>query len=484
VTILRDYQTQAIEEIRACIRRGKRSIVLVSPTGSGKTSISAAMIRSAARKNNSCLFLAHRKELIEQCSTRLDDIGLDHGVIMSQHPRRKPWLNVHVCSVPTLIRRKPLPRAQLIFIDEAHRAMAKSYRDIMSQYPQAVFVLLTATPIRADGEGLGDIADDMVLCPSVAELTEMGYLVPARVYAPSKPDLGGVHIQNGDYRPDELATAVDKPKLTGSIVEHWLRLGQNRQTVVFAVNIEHSKHIVAEFQQAGISCEHLDGNTPGPERTAILRRLADGTTRVLSNCAVLTEGWDSPVVSCVVLARPTVSTGLYLQMAGRGLRPHPGKTDVIILDHAGATHQHGFVDDEREWSLDSQPRKRGRDDNAPSFSVRMCAECWAAFKAPAMACPYCGAAYQGRDMKPPDVADGELVELVQPAEPKLYKVGKLSSNPVFAYFQREAERKSMAANKGARYAHVMARMFEQGQVSVPAEVMEQWKRCAGRRGAA
>ncbi len=314
---------------------------------SGKTTIAGEMIRSAAARDKRILFLAHRKELISQCSRRLADMGVDHGIIRANDSRRRPWLRVHVCSVPTLIRRNPLPPADLIFIDEAHRARGASYEQILKQYPQAVCIGLTATPARSDGRGMGRLFSSMVECPSLGELTEMGHLVPTRVFAPARPDLTGVHTTAGDYKKDELARAVDKPKLVGDVVSHWMKYARERLTVVFAVSIAHSRHLRDEFLQARIAAEHLDGETPERERDAILERLSSGRTQVLCNVGVLTEGWDCPATSCAILARPTQSVGLYLQMAGRILRPHPGKLDALILDHAGCTLQHGFIDEER-----------------------------------------------------------------------------------------------------------------------------------------
>lgn len=383
---LRPYQTASIDSLRANLCRGIRRQLLVVPTGGGKTVIAASLVRAATAKGSRILFLAHRKELIEQASSKLDGFGVEHGIIMANHWRRRPAAPVQVASVQTLIRRE-LPAADLIIIDEAHRSVAQSYRDIIDAYPRAAVIGLSATPVRADGRGLGDLYTDMVQVTTVAGLIVDGHLVTPRHFAPSRPDLAGVHLKRGDFDESELAARMDRPDLVGDIVGHWRRLAAERLTVVFAVNVEHSRHLVATFQAAGVPAEHLDGTTPAPEREAILRRLALGQTRVVSNVGILTEGWDLPACACVVLARPTQSLALYLQMAGRALRPAPGKTDCLILDHAGCAHAHGLVTEPRDWTLEPT-RQRGK--KAAAAMVRTCDRCYAAYPAQQRACPACG----------------------------------------------------------------------------------------------
>ncbi len=173
-----------------------------------------------------------------------------------------------------------------------------------------------------------------------------------RVYAPVTPDLKGVHTRLGDYVENQLADRMDRPKLVGDIVTHWHKFGERRRTVAFAVSVQHSIHIRDEFVKSGVRCEHIDGTTPKPERDASLARLASGEIEVVTNCMVLTEGWDMPEVGCCILARPTSKMGLYRQMIGRVLRPAEGKRDAIVLDHSGAVFRHGFVEDRVEWTLD------------------------------------------------------------------------------------------------------------------------------------
>jgi DNA repair protein RadD len=200
---------------------------------------------------------------------------------------------------------------------------------------------LTATPCRGDGRGLGGIFETMIECPQVSELIEKEHLVKSIVYAPVDPDLKGVGTRNGDFVEAQLADRMDRPKLIDDVVTHWHKYGGGRKTVVFGVNVAHSIHLRDEFRLSGVRAEHIDGATPKDERDAILARLASGEIEMVTNCMVLTEGWDMPEVSCCILARPTKKMGLYRQMVGRVLRPAPGKTNAIILDHSGAVYLHG-----------------------------------------------------------------------------------------------------------------------------------------------
>lgn len=407
--ILRDYQQRALDDLRSVIRQGHKSVILVAPTGAGKTSIAAELIHLATARGRRIIFLAHRRELISQCSSRLDGLGVDHGIIQADHWRRRPHAAVHVASIQTLVNRTLAYQPDIVVVDECHRARASSYQHIFERYPAAVKIGLTATPVRSDGRGLGNLFAAMVQCPSVGELTAHGYLVPTRVFAPSNPDLAGVRKSGGDYNPGGLQRAMNRPTITGDIVAHWQRLGENRITVLFAAGIEHSLHLRDAFRDVGVAAEHLDGNTDNEERDRLLAALADGRIRVLCSVGVLTEGWDCPAVSCAILARPTASTGLYLQMAGRILRPSPGKSDALILDHAGCTLQHGFVDEDRDWSLDID--RPGGERVAINTSIPVvCPECFMVYRIRPRACE-CGYVFSMSDRSMPRTVDGDLVEI-------------------------------------------------------------------------
>jgi DNA repair protein RadD len=410
---LRPYQADVVARLEAAIAAGRRRLLVVMPTGSGKTVVIAALVARAQRRR--VLFLAHRRELIAQASVKLHAAAVDHGVIAAEFPTR-PAVPVQVASIATLharairTRKIDLPGADLVIIDEAHHCRASSYRAIVERYPQAVILGVTATPCRGDGRGLGGTFETLIEGPTVDALIKEGYLVPTKVYAPSRPDLNGVRVERGDYVEKQLAERMDTGVLVGDIVEHWLRLAQRRRTVVFATGVAHSVHIRDEFRRTGVWAEHVDGSTPVDERDQILAKLVSGSVEVVSNAMVLTEGWDAPEVSCLVLARPTRQIGLYRQMAGRILRPAPGKSDALILDHAGAVFTHGFPEDRVAWTLapdrhaeNTEHRSRGLY-KVPGLTT--CPECHAV-RFEGRPCSLCGWRRRTRG-EAVEVTDGEL----------------------------------------------------------------------------
>jgi DNA repair protein RadD len=412
---LRPYQTDVVARFHQAVADGKRRIIIIAPTGSGKTIVANDIIRDARAKLRKVVMLAHRREIVGQTSKKLHGSEIFHGIVQAGVEPR-PLEPVQVGSIQTLYVRAirtgklELPSADLLIIDEAHHCPARTYQAIIDAYPDAVLLGLTGTPCRSDGRGLGGIFDTMIECPQVAELIEQKFLVPTKCYAPTKPDLLGVRIERGDYVESQLAERMDRPKLIGDVIMNWHKYGERRKTVVFAVNVAHSIHLRDEFIKAGVRAEHIDGGTPKVERDASLSRLADGEIEVVTNCMVLTEGWDCPEVSCVVLARPTRHMALYRQMIGRVLRPAPGKTDAIVIDHAGAVLQHGFVEDAVEWTLDPDLRAESAAHTARcapgGAKVLECSQC-GGLRVGGQACPCCGFLPQ-RPPRAVPIADGDL----------------------------------------------------------------------------
>jgi len=412
---LRSYQSEVIDRIAAEVAAGSRRVLLVAPTGSGKTICACAIVHKAVARGQRVLVVAHRRELITQASCKLHAAGVDHGIVLAGFPPR-PHEAVQVASIPTLHARgvrtdtMEMPPADIIVVAETHHVRARTYRQILAAYPNAIVIGLTATPCRGDGRGLGAAFDVLVECPPVAELTAAGYLVAVTIYAPSRPDLSGVRVERGDYVERQLAERMDKPQLVGGIVEHWHRLAERRRTVAFCTGVGHSLHTRDEFRRAAVLAEHIDGSTPLEERDAILTALGRGEVEVVCNAMVLTEGWDCPEVGCLVLARPTKSLGLYRQMVGRVLRPAPGKADALVLDHAGAVFQHGFPDDPIAWTLSEDNRAENKA-HAARGKYRMpalttCPEC-AAVRLQGQPCPVCSWRPQPK-AGPVEIAEGEL----------------------------------------------------------------------------
>ena len=416
MTELRAYQVQVKDDVQRAVETGRKHVIAVAPTGSGKTIVAAEIIKEAVANGKRVLVLAHTREIIRQTSIKLYGYDIEHGIIQAglvANPERP----VQVASIQTLwtramrLERMPLPPAEWLIIDEAHHCPAQTYRTIIDAYPQAVLLGLTATPCRGDGRGLGNIFDIIVECPQVAELIEQKYLVRTRVYAPTNPDLRGVETRQGDYVELQLAGRMDRDNLVGDIVSHWHRYGERRKTVCFAVNVAHSIHLRDEFIKSGVRAEHIDGGTPKPERDAALTRLQTGETELITNCMVLTEGWDMPEVGCGILARPTKKMGLYRQMVGRLLRPAPGKCNAIVLDHSGAVFRHGFVEDNVEWTLDPEKRSESPTHAArlnSGYSSRLleCSQC-SSMRVAGEPCGHCGFLPQ-RPPKPITFRDGDL----------------------------------------------------------------------------
>jgi DNA repair protein RadD len=399
MTNLRPYQKVVIVECDQVIANGKGRPLIVAPTGAGKTVIAAAIIQKATAQQRRVLVLGHTREIIKQTSLKLSGYQVEHGIIQADLVGDVDQ-SVQVASIQTLWSRAmrsdrmALPATDLLVVDEAHHCPANTYRQIIKSYPNAVLIGLTATPCRGDGRGLGGIFDVIIECPQVPELIQQGFLVRTHVYAPIDPDLKGVKTRVGDYVASQLAERMDRDDLVGDIVSHWHKYGQRRKTVCFAVDVKHSIHVRDEFIKSGVIAEHVDGSTPKADRDAVLARLASGETELVTNCMVLTEGWDLPDVSCVILARPTKKLGLYRQMVGRVLRPAPGKFNALVLDHSGAVFRHGFVEDRVEWTLD--PEKRATNPvhverlvGTSGSRLLECSQC-AAMRIAGEACQNCG----------------------------------------------------------------------------------------------
>lgn len=409
--ILRDYQVRCRDDLRAAFGEGFRAVLLVLATGGGKTPIFSGIAAGASQKGKRVLVLAHRRELIRQASQKLYAWGVPHGIIAPGHTATRDL--VQVASVQTLSRRLGDPRyaaPDLIILDEAHHAIAGQWAQVLAAYPRARVLGVTATPQRLDGLGLGveagGIFEKMVLGPSTADLIGMGYLTPARVFAPAEaPDLRGVRTRGGDYEQGALADAMSAPKIVGNAVEHYARHAPGLPAILFSPSVAHAEATAEAFRAAGWRAVAASGATPAAERDAAIAGLATGAVQVLCSCDLISEGLDVPAVGAVILLRPTKSLGLYLQQVGRGLRPAPGKTHLIVLDHAGNTLTHGMPDAPREWTLAG--KKRREKDQVPP--ARQCPNCYAVH-APAPKCPECGHVYEAAPREIEHV-DGALEEI-------------------------------------------------------------------------
>ncbi len=385
---LRDYQVKSIEDVREHYRKGHKRVILQLPTGAGKTTCFSYMLGRAAERGLKCIMVVKGKDLVDQASKRLFDCGIhNHGVLQGNHWNYKPDAPIQVCSIDTLTRRGIFPEAGFIVIDECHKAGSKSFREFIDlpQYEKANFLSVSATPHLKNG--MGFLATKVVNPIGVNELIELGYLVRPRYYAlPNKIDANTLKIdqKTQDYTQASLVEAVEKAKILGDAVEHYKRHGENRPAIYFAVNVAASVAASVDFNLAGIPSEHVDAKSTAEERAAIIERFKSGVTKVITNCEVYTTGVDIPCVGVIILARPTASYNLYVQMCGRGTRPYPGKNDFIIFDHANNVLEHGFIEDGKECSLDGKQVK-------PKLRIKTCEKCYAVYDpSTSDKCPVCG----------------------------------------------------------------------------------------------
>ncbi len=404
---LRPYQERALTELFTQFRNGHRRVLTVAPPGAGKTSIFTHAVQKFRDANEPVLVLVHRKELLDQASARLDQHQIPHGVIMAGHPRKVPSALVQVASIQTLHNR-PKPAARFVVVDEAHRAKAKTWCDTLDHYPDSYVAGFSASPWRLDGKGLADLFDTSFLVITPRELTVLGFLSPVTGFGYDRPDLSEVKTSHGEYNEGQLATVMSRTAIVGNIVEMWQQHASDLSTVVFAVNVEHSQLLTAQFKAVGVRAEHLDGSMGKTQREAILARVASGETQVICNVNVLTEGTDIPRLKCCILARPTKSVALYIQSVGRVRRPWGGYI-ARIHDHAGCLQSHGLPDADRDYSLSYTPKKR----NAVN-GLRTCRRCFAIFEPTEPECPACGFKPDpvGRD-GPEFVAEGTVLSFDQ-----------------------------------------------------------------------
>lgn len=346
--MLRNYQAQLITDTAHAARQHKR-VLVQSPTGSGKSVVFSELIRRAREKDKDVLFLVHRRELIYQAQAHLAGVGVDSGIIMAGEDYTPA--PVQLASVQTLYRRLDrlgMSRFGLVIIDEAHHHGAKTYTEILSRTNGAWVVGFTATPVRKGGQLLGDVFDTLVLGPKVADLQAQGFLCHTEYMSGKIPDLTGIQTTGGDYSEKGLQEKA-VPQLVGGVVDHYLSYA-GKKGIIFSCGQKHSYFLRDNFARVGREAVVIDSRTPDNERKELEEDFRAGEHGILINCGIFTEGYDLPDCDTLVLARPTKSLGLYLQMAGRGLRPSPGKT-LLIIDHGANVYRHGFVEDDREWSL-------------------------------------------------------------------------------------------------------------------------------------
>lgn len=379
----RPYQTESLEAIRENYAKGIKRVMLHLATGAGKTYTFCKMLKQAYEKGTPSLVVVRGVKLIEQASRRLAAEGVPHGIYQGSNSRGHHHI-VQVCSIDTLYRQKKAPQAKFLVIDEAHQTGGEAYKWFLEQYKDAYILGVSATPHLR--RGLRHIADALVYPISIKELMIDKYLVEPKYYSCDVPNLDQVRIKQGEFNEKQLEVVMRKTALKGNIPLHYKRFADGRPALMFAVTVEHSKLLVEQLRSAGIPAEHVDAKSSDEERQQKIDDLTAGRIKVLSNVGILTTGFDCPPVSCLILARPTMSYNLHIQMIGRGTRTFAGKTDFIVLDHAGNVARHGPIEDERAASLDERPKQEV---SAPSM-LTPCIRCGFFFHNANKFCPQCG----------------------------------------------------------------------------------------------
>jgi len=393
--VLRDYQLQLLTGLRIALKTHRR-VCAVLPTGAGKGQVIGAIAQGAAAKGRRVLVLAHRCELIEQLSGTLQAWGIEPDLI-APGPKLQ-GRPVAVGSVQTVARRlEQLQAPDLIIQDEAHHLVAGNlWGQIIGAWPSAHLIGTTATPERLDGKGLGVEAggffEALVLGPSAAELVEQGWLARPQVYSwplnqasQGQSPQGQGPLSQGEFDLQAAARVFGDRAAIGDAISHYRRRLHPATAIVFCCTTAHAEQLAAAFRGSGFRAAAVSGTTPAALRRRLIAGLGTGEVEVLTSCMLISEGTDIPSVGGAILLRPTASLSLYLQMVGRALRPAPGKSEAVILDHVGNAHRHGLPTEERTWTLAGRRRRQG-----VSIPIKDCPHCFCSCPSAATLCTDCG----------------------------------------------------------------------------------------------
>lgn len=435
---LRPYQVLGKEMIYQEFRNGINKVIYWLQTGGGKTTTFCDIAKELHFYGVPVVIVMRRRELINQASASLDSFLVPHGIHMAGHRRYRPHELVQVCSIDTLDARNLYPHSEhqntVVMVDESHddTPKGKKYVELHKRYAHSKFIGFTATPFSNNSHY------EKIVCPiSAAELRDQGFLVPEKTYVPHQINLSGVKVVRGEFDDRALFEASSGSQIVGDFVRDWQTYSQGRRTFVYAVNVEHSKIICEAYNRAGIRAVHVDASTKETERKAQLDRLKKQEIDAIINVNLFSVGVDLPEVSCIQVARPTMSLIWHLQAIGRGLRPAPwiDKHNCIVIDNAGNTIKHGPVYYPREATIEELPKPKEKE---KEIKFKRCENCGFIMATKEPKCPECGAVDEKteRFIK---MVDGELVEYAMTPEEmevmnkrlligdlwKLYHVAKL-----------------------------------------------------------
>ena len=366
--------------------------------GSGKSVIISEIIRTATSKKNHVLFLIHRREILDQIEKTLisNDVDLNY---------------VELGMVQTVVKRlEQTKKPKMIVIDESHHILSKSYRKIIDFFSGSLIVSFTATPVRLNGSGLGDVNDILIEEVSAEWLIDNNFLSPYKYYAPKLIDTELLKISSlQEFSSGSIDKAMESKTIYGDVVKHYKKLADGEQAIVYCHNVAASNFAKEEFINRGIIAEHIDAKTGKIDRDEIITKFRNKEIKVLCNVDLISEGVDIPDCSTVIMLRPTQSLSLFIQQSMRGMRFKPGKTSIII-DHVGNAHRHGLPDTERQWSLNGGKKSSG----AAEIKIKSCMNCFAVYPSLQAKCPECGHKPEVKQIKDYEVdKSAELQEITK-----------------------------------------------------------------------
>ncbi|ENU2835390.1 DEAD/DEAH box helicase [Listeria monocytogenes] len=392
-------------------------------------------MRRTTENKNHVLFLVHRKELIDQIQNTLEVSGVD-------------MKHVTLGMVQTIVRRLDhTPQPELIVIDESHHILANSYKKIIEYFHEARVIGFTATPVRINGGGLGDINDMLIEKVNVKWLIENQFLAPYKYFAPEIVQTETLDIKRtGEFDMTGLDDQFNKRMIWGDVIKHYQKLADGQQAILYASSLYQSQKMAASFEQVGITAAHIDGKTPKAERDHIIQQFRNGEIKVLCNLDLIGEGFDVPDCSTVIMLRPTQSLSLYIQQSMRGMRYRPEKTSIII-DHVGNVSRFGLPDMERTWTLEP---KKGSNSKKAEAPVKICPDCFMTVLSSNKQCEHCGHEFKV-EVKPIQVDEAaELQEITE----AVFKVNYSSPNEcknmkeLYEYAKEHNYKKGWAFHQG------------------------------------
>jgi superfamily II DNA or RNA helicase len=457
---LRDYQKNIIQEIRKNLLNYKK-ICVQAPCGSGKSVILSKIIRDTTDKGNRVLFLVHRKELIEQIYNTLKKFNVNFKLI-------------DLLMVQTAVRRlHKIKEPSVIITDENHHCLAKSYTKIYDYFKNSFLIGFTATPIRLNGQALGEIYKYMVKGPEISWLIENNFLSPYKLFSVKLADTSQLHTQRGEYNKKETNVLMENNTIYGKTIENYKKLADGKKTIVYCSSVEASIETANEFNSNNIPAISLDGSTPKLERKNAIEKFRNGEIKVLTNVDLFGEGFDVPNCECVILLRPTKSLSLYIQQSMRSMRYKENKL-AIIIDHVGNCFEHGLPDDIRSWSLIGKQKKEKGE-----IKIKECPGCFAVIQPGTKVCPYCGMEFPKLiQRQEKQVVDAELEEIKKKDILKMKPFSYINKISTLSEILDFVELKNY--KPGVIYHQIEERKDE---IEIKEEDLKRWQNLAGyKRG--